>query len=216
MEKSVDQFEKAKEANQKWKYSNERISEIKVGGKLKLRLSGIKPAKDRVESFNWQRRCNDSTYSFWLACLFLSNPTCFSPTYQLESFLRICHKRKSSCHFAWRNGSIAVWMFVHPTEYGSNIGLERFSYQSKIISINIRISPLLSREKVRHAQISEITINAYYNSLSKVYRFIWSCRVFFCYWTCFSHPAVLVCFLAVVPFVIFRILLQQLQENESE
>ena len=134
--------------------------QAKVGGKLKLRLSGMKPAKDRVESFNWQRRCNDSTYSFWLACLFLSNPTCFSPTYQLESFLRICHKRKSSCHFAWRNGSIAVWIFVHPTEYGSDIGLERLPYksQSKIISINIRILPLLSRMKVKHARISEITI----------------------------------------------------------
>ena len=51
---------------------------------------GIKPAKDRVES--WERRCNDSTCSFWLACLFLSNPTCFSSTYQLNSFCRIYHK----------------------------------------------------------------------------------------------------------------------------
>ena len=58
--------------------------QAKLGGKLKLRLSGIKPAKDRVESR--QRRCNDSTCSFWLACLFLSNPTCFSLTYQLKSF----------------------------------------------------------------------------------------------------------------------------------
>ena len=50
-------------------------------------------------------------------------------------------------------------MFVHSTEYGSDIGLERLSYQSKIISINIRIiSPLLSREKVKHARISEIAI----------------------------------------------------------
>ena len=45
-----------------------------------------------------------------------------------------------------------VWMFIHPTEYGDDIGLERLSYQSKIISINIRISPLLSREKVKHAR----------------------------------------------------------------
>ena len=66
--------------------------QAKVCGKLKLRLSGIKPAKDRVESFNWQRRFNDSMCSFWLACLLLSNPTCFSPTYQLKSFRRICHK----------------------------------------------------------------------------------------------------------------------------
>ena len=49
-------------------------------------------------------------------------------------------------------------MFVYPTEYGSDIGLERLFYQSKIISINIRISPLLAREKVKHARIFEITI----------------------------------------------------------
>ena len=49
-------------------------------------------------------------------------------------------------------------MFVHPTEYGSDIGLERPSHQSKIISINIRISPLLSMEKVKYARISEIAI----------------------------------------------------------
>ena len=49
-------------------------------------------------------------------------------------------------------------MSVHPTEYGSDIGLERLSYQSKIISINVRISPFLSREKVKHARISEIAI----------------------------------------------------------
>ena len=51
-----------------------------------------------------------------------------------------------------------AWKSVHPTEYGSDIGLERLSYQSKIISINIRISPLLSRKKVEHARISEIAI----------------------------------------------------------
>ena len=49
----------------------------------------------------------DSTCSFWVACLLLSNPTCFSPTYHYEL--------KSSWHFAWWNGLIAAWMFVHPT-----------------------------------------------------------------------------------------------------
>ena len=49
-------------------------------------------------------------------------------------------------------------MFVHPTKYGSEVGLERLSYQSKIISINIRISPFLPREKVKQDQISEIAI----------------------------------------------------------
>ena len=75
------------------KNENTALNEqVKVDRKLKLRLSGIKPAKDRVESFNCPRHFNDSTCSFWLACLLLSNPTCFSLTYQLKSFRRICHK----------------------------------------------------------------------------------------------------------------------------
>ena len=89
-------------------------------------------------------------------------------------------------------------MFVHPTEYSNDIGLERLSYQSKVISINIRISPSLSREKVKHARISEIAI------IILSLKFIGS-----------FEAAALVCFLAVVPFVIFRILLQQLQEKTS-
>ena len=45
-------------------------------------------------------------------------------------------------------------------KYGSDIGLERLSRQSKIISINIRISLLLAREKVKTETypISEIII----------------------------------------------------------
>ena len=75
----------SKKRKKQTKNENTAMSEqAKVGGKLKLRVSGIKPSKDGVESC--QRRCNDSACSFWLACLFLSNPTCFSPTYQLKSF----------------------------------------------------------------------------------------------------------------------------------
>ena len=44
--------------------------------------------------------------------------------------------------------------------YGSDIGLERLSYQSKIISINIRISPLLSRENVKHARFLKSNFKA--------------------------------------------------------
>ena len=55
MEMSVDQFEEVKEANQTWKYSYERTS--KSWRKVEATNSyGIKPAKDRVES--WKRRCN--------------------------------------------------------------------------------------------------------------------------------------------------------------
>ena len=91
---SVDQFEEAKKANQN---ENTAMNEqAKVDGKLKLRLSEIKPAKDRVESFNWQRRFNDSTCSFWLACplrngsiarLIGSHPTEYGGDIGLKGFL---------------------------------------------------------------------------------------------------------------------------------
>ena len=73
------------------KNENTAMSEqAKVEATAMRSRDAIKPAKDRVESS--ERRCNDSTCSFWLACLFLSNPTCFSLTYQLKSFRLICHK----------------------------------------------------------------------------------------------------------------------------
>ena len=114
---SMDQFEEAKEANQKWKYSNERTSE----SWRKVEATAI-----------WDQACkrssNDRTCSFWLACLFLSNPTCFSPT-PSES---VINKRKSSCHFAWRNGSIAAWMFVHPTNTAVILDLKGFLINQKL------------------------------------------------------------------------------------
>ena len=105
-------------------------------------LSEMKPAKDRVES--WQRRCNDSTCSFWLACLLSCpiRPAFLQYISWRVSVESVINKRKSSCQFAWRNGY----------KYGSDVGLEGLSCQSKIIPINIRISPLLSREKVKHAR----------------------------------------------------------------
>ena len=135
----MDQFEEAKEAkeaNQNWKYNNERTSDS--CGKLKLLNGyGIKNTKDRVES--WERRCNNSTCSFWLACLFLSNLTWFSRTYQLKGF-----RRKSSCHFPWRNGSIAAWMFVHPTNMA--VILDFFSYQSKIFYQHQNVTIIIKGE----------------------------------------------------------------------
>ena len=44
----------------------------------------------------------------------------------------VINKRKSSCHFVLRNGSIAVWKFVHPTEYGCDIGLKGFLISQKL------------------------------------------------------------------------------------
>ena len=50
---SVDQFE---EANQKWKYSNERTGESWRKVEATAVWDQARSAKDRVESFNWQRR----------------------------------------------------------------------------------------------------------------------------------------------------------------
>ena len=90
-------------------------------------------------------------------------------------------KRKSSCHFAWRNSSIAVWMFAHPTEYGSDtwkafLLIKNYFYQHQNITIIIK----------GESETCPNFWNRHTNSLPKVYRFIWSCRVFFYYWTFFS------------------------------
>ena len=143
---SVDQFEETK-------YENTAMSKrAKVGRKLKLRLWDRRDEKRAVMIVR--------ILSGWLASSYPIRRALLQHINWRVSVESVMNERKSSCHFAWRNGSIAVWMFVHPTEYGSDIGLERLPYksQSKIISINIRISPLLSRMKVKHARISEITI----------------------------------------------------------
>ena len=86
----------------------------------------------------------------------------------------VINKRKSSCHFAWRNGSIAVWMFVHPTEYGGDIGLKGFLISQKLF---LSTSEYHHYYQGRKWNMPEF-LKSPYNSLSKVYRFIWSCRAF--------------------------------------
>ena len=175
---SVDQFEEARETNQKMKiqqWMNKRkLAESwrygYLGSSLQKIESRVLIDKGAVMIVH--------VLSGWLASSYLMRRVFLQHISLRVSVESVINKRKSSCHFAWRNGSIAVWMSVHPTEYGTDIGLERLCYLSKIISINIRISPLLSREKVKHAPNFW---NRHNNSLSKVYRFIWSCRVFFYY-----------------------------------
>ena len=113
--------------------------------------SSLQKIESRVEKGAVMIAC-----SVWLACLSLSNPTCFSPTYQMKNFRRICHKQtKEFVPFCmiekeWLDRCMDV---CSSYKYGSDIGLERLSYQSQIISINIRISPLLSKEKVKDARL---------------------------------------------------------------
>ena len=119
------------------KNENTATSEqVKLGGKLKLRPSGIKLAKDRVNS--WQRHCNDSTFFLASLPLLIQLDVLFS-NISAEEFPSesVINKGKSSCHFAWRNGLTAVWMFVHPTNTAV-------------------ISPLLSWGNVKHAQFLKL------------------------------------------------------------
>ena len=118
---SVDQFEEAKEANQKWKYSTERTSESwrKVEGsslqKIESRVLIDKGALMIVH-----------VLSGWFASSYPIRHAFLQHISWRVSFESVINNRKSSCHFAWRNGSIAVWMFVYPTEYGGDIGLKGF------------------------------------------------------------------------------------------
>ena len=123
---SEDQFEEAKEANQKWKYSNERTSESWREVEATAMESSLQKI-DRVQS--WERRCSSTTCSFWLACLFLSNPTRFSPTNQLKSFEPAINKQEflPFCMKEWLDCCMDVCL-----SYKHDIGLERLSYQSKI------------------------------------------------------------------------------------
>ena len=84
-------------------------------------------------------------------------------------------------------------------KYSSDIGLERLSYQSKLIFIDIQqnMSIIINGES-ETCPISEIAM------IILSLKFI-----------CFSHLAALVCFLAVVPFVAFPILLQQLHDKNE-
>ena len=100
----VDQFEKV---NQKWKYSNERTSELSW---QKVEAAAMGSSQQKIGP---RADSNNSTCSFWLACVFLSNLHAFlqhiSERVSVES---VINKWKSSCHFAWRNGLIAGCLFI--------------------------------------------------------------------------------------------------------
>ena len=140
--------------------------------------------------------------SGWLASSYLIWRAFLQHISWRVSVKSVINKRKSSYHFAWRNGSIAACMDVY-----SSYWVRRWYWTWKaFLSIKNYF--------YQHQNIT-IIIKGESETCPKVYRFIWSCCILFYYWTCFSRLAALVCFLAVIPFVIFRILLQQLQKKTS-
>ena len=140
---SVDQFEEANEANQKWKYSNERTSEswqkVEATALQKIELRVNKGAVMMVHVL-----CGRLASSYTIQHAFLQHISWRVSVHSVISkheFLQFHIKE-------WLDCCMDV---CSSYEYSSDIGLERLSYQSKIISINIRISPSLSRENVKHA-----------------------------------------------------------------
>ena len=169
----VDQFEEAKEANQKWKYSNEGTSE----SWRKVEATAV-----------WDQDCKRSSrlrvlidkgalmivhvLSGWLASSYPIRRAFLQHISWRVSVESVINKRKSSCHFAWRNGSIAVWMFVYPTEYGGDIGLKGFLISQKLFLSTSEYHHYYQGGKWNMPEF----LKSPYNSHSKVYRFIWSCR----------------------------------------
>ena len=80
----------------------------------------------------------------------------------------VINKRKSYCHFSWRNGSTAVWMFVHPTYTAVIFVLKGFLINQKLF---------LSTSEYHHNYQGRMWNmpdfwNRHNNYLSKVYRFL--------------------------------------------
>ena len=167
----------SKKRKKQTKNENTAMNEqAKVDGKLRLRLSGIKPAKESRVLIDKGALMIVHVLSGWFASSYPIRRAFLQHISWRVSVESVINKRKSSCHFAWRNGSIAVRMFVHPTEYDGDIGLKVFLISQKLF---------LSTSEYHHLyyqggrwNIPEF-LKSPYNSLSKVYRFIWSCRFVF-------------------------------------
>ena len=99
---------------------------------------------------------------------------------------------------------IARWMFVHPTNTAVILDLKAFLLSKNYFYQDQNIAFIVTGES-ETCPISEIAI------IIVSLKFIGSFEAAaFLLLTCFSHLATLVCFLAVVLFVAYPILLQQL------
>ena len=118
--------------------------------------------------------------SGWLASSYPIRRALFQHSSWRVSVESAINKRKSSCHSAWRNGSIATWMFVHPTNTAVILDLKCCLINQKLF---LSISEYHYYYQGRKWSMPDFW-NRHNHSLSRVYRFIWSCRVFF-YWLVF-------------------------------
>ena len=154
---SVDQFKEAKEANQKWKYScSERTSESwrKVEATA-IWDSSLQKIESRV-LIDKSALMIVHVISGWLASSYpIRRAFLQHISWRVSS--NLSNKRKSFYHFTWKNGLIAVWMFVHPTEYGGDIALKSF---------------LISQKFYQHQNITIII-----KGESETYPNFWNCHV---------------------------------------
>ena len=177
--------------------------QAKVGGKLaeSWSYSYVGSSLQKIESrVNWQGAVMIiHVLSGWLATPYPIRRAFLQHIRWRISVEYVINKRKSLCHFAWsrRNGSIAVWMFVPPTNTAVILDLKGFLINHKLFLSTSEYHHYYQRRKWKMPDYW----NLHDNSLVKGYRFICSCRLFFYYWSCLSRLAALVCFLAVVPFV---------------
>ena len=122
----------SKKRKKRTKNENTAMKEqAKVDGKLKLLGSSLQKIESRV-LIDKGALMIAHILSGWLASSYPIRRAFLQHISWRVSVKSVINKRKSSCHFAWRNVSIAVWMFVHPTEYGGDIGLKGFLISQKL------------------------------------------------------------------------------------
>ena len=123
----------------------------------------------------------------------------------------VINKRKSSCHFAWRNGSIAAWMFVHPTNTAVILDLKAFLLNQKLFPSTSEYHYYIIKGESETCPISEIAI------IIVSLKFIGSFQAAaFSFTNLFFPPCHFSLLSSGRSLVAFPILLQQLQEKKNE
>ena len=162
---SEDQFE---EANQKWKYSNEQTSESWRKVEATAMGSSLQKIESSVEKGTVMMV---HVLPGWLVSSYPIRRDFLQHISWRVSVKSVINERKSSCHFAWRNGSIAAWMLGHPTNTAVLLDLKAFSSIKNYFYQHQNITMIIKGGS-ETCPISEITIII-------LSRFIWSCRALF-------------------------------------
>ena len=153
--------------------------QAKVGGKLRLRLWDQACKKSMELRVNVKKGAVMIVHVHVLSC-WLASSYPIRCTFPQQNSWRVfvesaINNQKSSCHFTWRNGSMAAWMFVHPTNTAKILDLKGFLINQKLF---VSTSEYHYYYQGRKRNMPDFW-NCLNHFLPKVYRFIWSCHVFF-------------------------------------